>query len=660
LYKVFPVLCRVICIVEVKNILSCIKIVVFQFINQLFMNEPIVISLIQNIAVLLAFAMLYENFWLRNHKLKGIISQTVAGLVLGIIGIVLMFTPWTLMPGVVFDVRSVMLAVSGVFFGPIPTLIAMVLAGCTRFFMGGDGMWMGIVTVVSSGAIGIFWGEWRKKWKRINRPGEFLVLGLIVHIFMLAGTVFLPEEIRGSILRAIALPTLLIYTPGTMLLGLLLAAQKRNYQNQVEKEKLYVKEHALRNELTKQQQQIAEQLDRYGRLNKEYRAQNEELLRAKERAEESDRLKSAFLANLSHEIRTPMNAIMGFADLIESEKLSGKTRERYIRIIRKSGSYLLSIINDIVEISQIEAGQIELNENEIELNELLDEVYNSFKTIIASRTNLKLKLEKPTPPLYEKVRLDEVKLKQIMMNLINNAIKFTEQGEISFGYITGNSSEISFFVKDTGIGIAPEKHEIIFERFRQLESRNARIQSGSGLGLSISKAYAEIMGGSISVKSEEGKGAEFVITFPFVPAKSDLSNKTVEIKEKVDVVSDGNRIILVAEDEDINWYLIEQVLSRYNYKLIRAENGLEAVEFCRDNKHIDLVLMDIKMPVMNGFDALEEIKKLNPKLPVIAQTAYALSGDVEKIKSVFDDYITKPINRQLLIEKIAFATSSSN
>jgi signal transduction histidine kinase/CheY-like chemotaxis protein len=624
------------------------------------MNEQQVISLIQNIAILLAFALLYENFWLRNDKLKGILQRTVTGLVLGIIGIVLMFTPWTLTPGLAFDTRSVMLAVSGVFFGAVPTVIAMILVGVTRFFMGGDGMWMGIATIVSSGTIGIFWGAWRKKWKRINRPGEFLALGLVVHLVMMGATMLLPAEMTGRILRIIILPLFLIYTPGTMLLGMLLAAQKRNFQNQVEKEKLYEKEFALSSELSKQQQQIAEQLEKYERLNKEYRAQNKELLRAKEKAEESDRLKSTFLANLSHEIRTPMNAIMGFADLLESEKLSGKTREKYIRIIRNSGGYLLSIINDIVEISQIEAGQIELNENEIEINGLLDEVYNSFKTIIASRKNLNLKLEKPNPPFIEKVWFDEVKLKQILMNLIHNAIKFTEQGEVSFGYTTKNSSKIFFYVKDTGVGIAPEKHQVIFERFRQVDSQNAKIHSGSGLGLSISKAYTEIMGGSISVKSEEGKGAEFIIAFPLVPVKSSLSNKPVEKSEEVNVVSNGNRIILIVEDEDINWYLIEQVLSRYNYKLIRAENGLEAVEFCKNNKDIDLVLMDIKMPVMNGFDALEEIRKINPKLPVIAQTAYALSGDVERIKSVFDDYITKPINRQLLIEKIAFATSLSS
>lgn len=624
------------------------------------MNEPIIIGLIQNIAILVAFAMLYENFWLRNGKPRGMWSKIFTGFILGIIGTVLMFTPWTMLPGLVFDTRSVMLSVAGLFFGPLPTIIAMVLAGIMRYVIGGEGIWMGIAVIVSSGSIGIVWAEMRKKWKRINRPVEFLALGLVVHLFMLASVFLLPPERVMHTLRTIAIPLFFIYTPGTMLLGMLLAAQKRNFQNRIDKEKLYKKEHHLTRELLEHQKKLSVQLEKYEHLNKEYEAQNAELKIAKEKAEESDRLKSAFLANLSHEIRTPMNAIIGFADLLESVERDDETREKYVSIIKDSGRYLLAIINDIVEISQIEAGQVEINETEIEINELLDEIYNSFKVVLESRENLKINLEKPTLPLAEKIKLDAVKLRQMLVNLINNAIKFTAHGEVSFGYQIQNASEISFFVKDTGIGIAPENQHVIFERFRQLESDNVRVQSGSGLGLSITKAYAEMMGGNISVESEEGKGAEFTLTFPFVSAEAVEEKPVIEKREEQVLTQNGKRVILVAEDEDINWYYIEQVLSRYNYTLIRAENGLEAVDFCKSNENIGLVLMDIKMPVMNGFEALEEIRKINPKLPVIAQTAYALSGEVEKIKSVFDDYITKPINRQLLIEKIAFATTTSS
>lgn len=618
------------------------------------MNEPIVISLIQNIAVLLAFAMLYENFWLRNDKPRGTISKIFTGIILGLIGIVLMFTPWRMTPGLVFDTRSVMLAISGIFFGPLPTIIAMFLSGLMRVYIGGEGLWMGLVVIVSSGSIGIVWAELRKKWKRINKPIEFFALGFVVHMVMLAATVLLPEDRMEETLRFITLPIFLIYIPGTMLLGLLMAAQKRNFQNHIEKEKLYKKEHSLRNELLEKQLQLTRQLEKYTELNTEYRAQNYELKMAKEKAEESDRLKSAFLANLSHEIRTPMNAIIGFADLLNLNGLDDKTREKYTHIIQNSGNYLLSIISDIVEISHIEAGQVELNETEIDLHEFLEDVFNAFKVSVPKNKNLVINFLKEKSLVSEKMKTDDIKLRQILMNLLNNALKFTDHGEINFGYEIIENAKITFFVKDTGIGITPENHQIIFERFRQIDKGKSKINAGSGLGLSITKAYVELMGGAIELISDLGKGSEFKITFPYF--QQNFQPKKIE-KEVITqpIHANGKRVIVVAEDEDINWYYIEEILSRYNYKLIRAENGKEAVDICRENENVDVVLLDIKMPVMDGYEALEKIKNINPKLPVIAQTAYALPGDVEKIKTLFDDYITKPINRQLLIEKIAVA-----
>ncbi|MBW6534262.1 MAG: response regulator [Mariniphaga sp.] len=618
------------------------------------MNEPIVISLIQNIAVLLAFAMLYENFWLRNDKPRGTISKIFTGIILGLIGIVLMYTPWKMTPGLVFDTRSVMLAISGIFFGPLPTIIAMVLSGLLRVYIGGEGLWMGLAVIVSSGSIGIVWAELRKKWMRINKPIEFFALGLVVHMVMLAATVLLPEDRMEETLRFITLPIFLIYIPGTMLLGLLMAAQKRNFQNRIEKEKLYEKELSLRKELLENQQQLTDQLEKYTKLNTEYRAQNFELKMAKEQAEESDRLKSAFLANLSHEIRTPMNAIIGFADLLNLNGLDDKTREKYTHIIQNSGNYLLSIISDIVEISQIEAGQVELNETEIDLHEFLDDVYNAFKVSVPKNKNLVINLLKEKFLVSKKMKTDDIKLRQILMNLLNNALKFTDQGEINFGYEIIENAKITFFVKDTGIGIAPENHQVIFERFRQIDKGKSKINAGSGLGLSITKAYVELMGGTIELISDLGKGTGIKITFPYFQQNSPSEKIKKEVINQP-IRTNGNRVIVVAEDDDINWFYIEQILSRYNYKLIRAVNGKEAVDLCRENENVDVVLLDIKMPVMDGYEALEKIRNINPKLPVIAQTAYALPGDVEKIKTLFDDYITKPINRQLLIEKIAVA-----
>ncbi|SHE32374.1 Signal transduction histidine kinase [Mariniphaga anaerophila] len=624
------------------------------------MDESIIVGLVQNIAILLTFALLYKNFWLKNDKPGGVVSQIVSGIVLSVIATILMFTPWEMAVGLVFDTRSVMLAVAGVFLGPVPTLIAIVLSSVIRYLIGGTGMAMGIAVIVSSGLIGIAWGELRKNWKRINRPVEFLLLGLVVHIVMLGTIVFLPYEREEQALRAIILPVFLIYAPGTMLLGMLLAAQKRNYNIRVEKEELFKKEHRLSNELMEKQRQLNFQLDKYAQLNKEYKAQNIELTKAKEKAEESDLLKSAFLANLSHEIRTPMNAIMGFADLLKIEETDSKTRKKYIRIIHDSGDYLLSIINDIVEFSHIEAGQVDIKKTEIDVARLLEDIYHSFVITADARENLSFKLKKPKTPLKGNILLDEVKIRQVIVNLINNALKYTEQGEISFGYEISSPSQISFFVKDTGIGIAPENHQVIFERFRQLDMGHLRAQSGSGLGLPITKAYTEMMGGTISVESEKGKGAEFRVAFPLDPAKkSNESSAEKTATAKAGLASKGKKLVLVAEDEDINWYYIEQVLSKYNYSLIRANNGTEAVEICKNNSLIDIVLMDIKMPEMDGFEALERIRKINPKLPVIAQTAYALSDEVERIKFLFDDYITKPINRQLLIEKIVVAKTSS-
>jgi signal transduction histidine kinase len=391
------------------------------------MNEPIIISLIQNIAVLLALAMLYGNFWLRNDKLRGMVSKIFTGIILGLIGIVLMYTPWRMTPGLLFDTRSVMLAVSGIFFGPLPTFIAMVLSGFMRVYIGGEGLWMGLAVIVSSGTIGIVWAELRKKWKRINKPIEFFALGLVVHVVMLATTVLLPEDRMAETLQIITLPVFLIYIPGTMLLGLLMAAQKRNFQNRIEKEKLYAKELSLRKELLENQQQLTDQLEKYTKLNTEYRSQNFELKMAKEQAEESDRLKSAFLANLSHEIRTPMNAIIGFADLLNMNELDDKIRKKYTQIIKNSGNYLLSIISDIVEISHIEAGQVELNETEVDLNEFLEDIYNALKVSVPENKNLDIKLVKEKSLVSRKMKTDEIKLRQILMNLLNNALKFTNR-----------------------------------------------------------------------------------------------------------------------------------------------------------------------------------------------------------------------------------------
>jgi signal transduction histidine kinase len=616
------------------------------------MNESIVIGLLQNIAVLLAFAMLYGSFWLHNDQPRSFSSKIYTGIVLGAIGIVLMHTPWTMAPGVVFDTRTIMLAVSALFFGAVPTVTAMIVTASMRFYMGGEGVWMGMATIVFAGTIGLLWARFRRNREQKNLLIEFLTLGLVVHIVMLGCTALLPPEKFIPTFKTLILPVFFIYTPGTILMGMMMTAQKRNAETRKEKERLYENEHRLGMELMNKQQKLQQLVKKYKKLNRAYQKQNLELKIAKERAEEGNRLKSSFLANLSHEIRTPMNAIMGFTDMLEEEDFFPGKRKKYFQIIRKSGEYLLSIINDILEISHIESRQIKLNISEFSLGDLLNDIFNTCKVLLSEKETVEFKIENIPESVPNNIKGDAVKLRQIMINLINNAIKFTEQGEISFGCYCPKEGVISFFVKDTGSGISPEHQQVIFERFRQIDTPVSGVRRGSGLGLSITKAYVELMEGTIDVQSEQGKGSTFTITFPFSGTGQTSEFSSEKDTVSAPVLSNKQQFVLVAEDEDVSWIFLKQILSRNNFRVIRAKNGKEACELCGESD-IDVVLMDINMPEMNGYEALEKIRVMKPGLPVIAQTAYALSDDLKQLKDAFDDYITKPIDRRLLIEKIA-------
>ncbi len=384
-----------------------------------------------------------------------------------------------------------------------------------------------------------------------------------------------------------------------------------------------------------------------------YENQNIELKIAKEKAEESDKLKSSFLANLSHEIRTPMNAILGFTDLLKKPEFTSDRRNSFISIIHKSGNYLLSIINDIIEISKIDSGQVSVTKTPVEINNFLEELHQSFSVTIPKDKDIQLIIRLPKERIKNAILTDEVKLRQILSNLINNAIKFTEQGSVTFGYEKVNENTLNFFVDDTGIGIDKKHHQIIFERFRQIEGDNAIKKGGSGLGLAISKAYVEMLGGNLSFTSIPNKGSIFKFGIPLDYKLSIGKVKNIPLKKEISFQNSSYDVILIVEDDDINYFFFQEILSDCNYILLRASDGKQAVDIAISDLNIQLVLMDIKLPIMNGYDALKEIRKLRPELPIIAQTSYALYDDVVKIKKAgFDGYISKPIIKEKLIELI--------
>lgn len=382
-------------------------------------------------------------------------------------------------------------------------------------------------------------------------------------------------------------------------------------------------------------------------INERMKAQAE-LIAAKEKAEESDHLKTAFLNNMSHEIRTPLNVIMGFTELLRDPLKSQDEYHYFSRIITQSSNHLLSIINDIMSIATIEAGQEKIRESLTDINRMLERLYNEFAIRIESQ-EVVFYFTSKLPDDKAKVITDETKVIQIISNLISNAIKFTQKGKIEFGCHIENNF-LKFFVEDTGIGIPAAYHKRIFERFRQVDDNTTRKYGGNGLGLSISKAYVELLGGKIHVESEPGKGSKFLFTIPFKPAVSD-HNLSVDFNdlEKTQFIQ-GIKNLLIAEDEMSNYLLLEKLLANDPFRITHVVNGKQAVEACKTDPSIDLVLMDLKMPVMDGLTATGLIKIERPDLPVIALTAYALSGDKEKaIKAGCDEYISKPFNKKDLM-----------
>jgi signal transduction histidine kinase/CheY-like chemotaxis protein len=384
-------------------------------------------------------------------------------------------------------------------------------------------------------------------------------------------------------------------------------------------------------------------------MEKEKRAA--ELVIAKERAEESDSLKSSFLANMSHEIRTPMNGILGFTELLKEPNLTGAEQQEYINIIEESGARMLNIINDIITISKIESGQMEMSISETNINDQIEYIYTFFK-LEAENKNLTISFRNSLSSKEATIHTDREKIYAILTNLVKNAIKFTTHGSIEFGY-TKKKKFLEFFVRDTGLGISSEFKKYAFERFRQGSESLNRNYEGAGLGLSISRAYVELLGGKIWIESEKGEGSTFYFSIPYNNESKGLPGKEKTAAGPDTQIEIRKLKILIAEDDKISQMLLKLSVRRFSSEVLLADNGLEAVNIYKNNPDIDLVLMDIKMPVMNGYDAIKILRQLNKDVIIIAQTAYGFSKERKKVIELgCNDYISKPFVRVKLHELI--------
>ncbi len=376
-----------------------------------------------------------------------------------------------------------------------------------------------------------------------------------------------------------------------------------------------------------------------------------ELIRAKEKAEESDRLKSAFLANMSHEIRTPMNGILGFASLLKEPGLSGEQQKQYISLIERSGDRMLSIINDLLDIARIESGLMKVDYSYSNINEQLDYIFTFFKPE-CEKKGIRCSLDKYLTDNVAIIKTDREKLYAILTNLFKNAIKYTRKGSIHMGYTLQNGM-VKFYLKDTGMGIPDNRKEAIFDRFVQGDISDKEALQGAGLGLSITKAYVEMLGGSIWVESIVGQGSVFYFTLPYESGyTSDVTPVQPEISPE-QRTERSNLKILVVEDDETSDYLLSMSLNHMPCTLLHAANGREAVDLFRLHSDIDLILMDIRMPEMDGYEATRIIRETDKDVIIIAQTAFALVGDKEKIiESGFNDYIAKPLRKERLVALI--------
>jgi PAS domain S-box-containing protein len=403
----------------------------------------------------------------------------------------------------------------------------------------------------------------------------------------------------------------------------------------------------------KSQNEEFQQLNqKYTERNTELKSLNKELIVAKEKAIENDRLKSVFLANMSHEIRTPLNGILGFSELLRDSDITNENKIKYIDIIKNRGNLLLKIINDIIDISKLDSGETKLKEINASLNDIMNDIYKYYyaKKNEEGKTDINFRVFKEFNDGNDNVNIDPIKLQQVLTNLIENAFKFTNNGLVDFGYEV-KDNKLKFFVKDTGKGIPNENMNMIFERFRQEDETPTRKYGGAGLGLTIAKAYVELMNGKIRVESEPKKGTTFYFSLPY----QKIDNAPAEQKTVIETQTYdwSEKSILIVEDDYASYEYLRNVLSKTKVEFYWVDSGKKAIEMFLVKSNIDLVLMDIQLPDIDGYYATKEIKSIYPDVHIIAQTAHAFPEDKNKcLQAGCDEFITKPINKKKLLALI--------
>jgi signal transduction histidine kinase/ligand-binding sensor domain-containing protein/CheY-like chemotaxis protein len=387
---------------------------------------------------------------------------------------------------------------------------------------------------------------------------------------------------------------------------------------------------------------------------KERKKAEKELIAARDRAELSDKLKSSFLTNMSHEIRTPMNAIVGLSELLRDKNYSEKEKAEFVDLIVSNSNSLLGLIDDILDISKIESNQLNIHFKACKVYPLLNELYQRYAAELKSKdkSHLDFRLSVETMDCDLTFEADGSRLKQVLSKLLDNAVKFTDSGYIVLGCYP-EQDRIFFYVEDTGIGLSEDKKEVIFKVFRKVEDNKLRLYRGTGLGLSLSQNLVKLMGGEIKVESEVNKGSRFYFSLPF--NKSIVTNEplTVISHQDYDEPNWSGKNILVVEDDMSGFMLIFEILKSSGADILRAENGLEAINMLSSEKKPDIIIMDIKLPGIDGYEATRRIREKNKVIPIIANTAYAMAGDREKsIEAGCNDYISKPTDRMQLLSLI--------